>query len=234
MSSPVSTFGGSGGVLILVEDALEGAVLVGLVGGVGLPALPDHVQPGAGEDADGVGVVVASGSGLLVEGCSPGVGEPGVAGEVADRVAELFVGRPAKADGADLAGLSGGGCDAGEAGQRFGGGEPGSAVADLGEQAGGADSAGAGEAGEDVLVGVAGELVVDLRGQVLDLGCQAGQDRDQGVGDAGFGVGVGAGEAARGGGQPVVQHGRVDLAGVADAGQPGGEPARRQPRSEEH
>ena len=49
MSSPVSTSVSLGSGLILVEDALEGAVLCGVVGGVGLPALPDHVEPGAGE-----------------------------------------------------------------------------------------------------------------------------------------------------------------------------------------
>ena len=141
----------------------------GVVGGAVLPAVPDDEQPGAGEDADGVGVVVAAGAGAVVEVGGPGVGAAGVAGEVGDGVAELFVAGPAEADGADLAGLPGGGCGAGEAGQRFGGGESGAAVADLGEEPGGADGAGAGQRGEDVRVGVGGELLGDLLGQGLDL-----------------------------------------------------------------
>jgi hypothetical protein len=38
-----------------------------VVGGVVLPAVPDHVEPCSGEDADGVRVVVISRSGLRVE-----------------------------------------------------------------------------------------------------------------------------------------------------------------------
>lgn len=88
MSCPVS----SRHLLILVEDALEGAVAVGVVGDGLVPAAPDDVRPGAGEDAHGVGVVVAAGAGALVEVGGPGVGVAGVAGEVAQRVAQLFVG----------------------------------------------------------------------------------------------------------------------------------------------
>src|ERR1035437_10202450 len=132
MSSPVS----SCRLLILVEQGLERAVPGGVVGGAVLPAVPDDEQPGAGEDAAGVA---------------------GVAGEVGDGVAELLVAGPAEADGAHFAGLAGGGCGAGEAGQRFRGGEPGAAVADFGEEACGADGARAGPRGEDVAVGVGGE-----------------------------------------------------------------------------
>ncbi len=48
----------------------------------------------------------------------------------------------------DVAGRAGG--DASQAGQRFGRGETGSAVPDLGEQPGGADGAGAGQGGEGI------------------------------------------------------------------------------------
>jgi hypothetical protein len=51
MSSPVS----SRRRFFLGEDALEGFVPGGVVGGAVLPAVPDDVQPGAGEDAGGVG-----------------------------------------------------------------------------------------------------------------------------------------------------------------------------------
>ena len=118
----------------------------GVVGDAVLPAAPDDVEPGAGEDADGVGVVVAAGSGALVEVGGPGVGVVGVAGEVDDGAAELFVDGPAEGDDFDLAGLAGRGCGAGQAGQRFGGGEPAAGVADLGQEPGGADGAGRGAA----------------------------------------------------------------------------------------
>src|SRR3954454_4014626 len=148
MSGPVS----SRGWLIFVEQALEGSVAGGVVGGVVLPAVPDHVEPGAGEDAGGVRVVFAAGDGLVVEVRGPGVCFAGVGGEVADGVAELFVDRPAERDDLVFAGLAGGGGDAGQADQRFGVGEAGAAVADLGEQPGGAHGAGAGQAGEGVRV----------------------------------------------------------------------------------
>ena len=64
---PVSTLGG--------EEAVEVRVGWGL-GGVVLPEAPDDAQPGAAEDADGVGVVVAAVAGALVDvwprGCGGG------------------------------------------------------------------------------------------------------------------------------------------------------------------
>jgi hypothetical protein len=47
---------------------------------------------GAGEDARGVGVVFAAGDSVVVEPGGPGAGRAGVAGEVADGVAELLDG----------------------------------------------------------------------------------------------------------------------------------------------
>lgn len=114
MSSPVSSRSG--------QDGLEGAVLGGVVGDVVLPAAPDDVEPGAGEDADGVGVVVSSGSGSGVEVGGPGVGVVGVAGEVDDRAAQLLVDGPAERDHLRFAGLAGRGGGAGQAGQGFWGG----------------------------------------------------------------------------------------------------------------
>lgn len=84
--------------------------------------------------AYGVGVIVAAGDGAVVEVGGPGVGSSGVAGEVGDGVAQLFVGGPAESDAADLSGLSRRGGDPGQAGQRFGRGEACAAVTDLGEQ----------------------------------------------------------------------------------------------------
>ena len=86
MSGPVSSRRSFFG-----EDALEGPVPGWVVGYAVAPAVPDDVQPGAGEDADGVGVVFAAGDGVAVEPGCPGAGAAGVAGEVADGVAQLLV-----------------------------------------------------------------------------------------------------------------------------------------------
>ena len=89
-----------------VEDCLQGPVFGEVVRDTVLPAAPDDA-PGAGEDADGVGVVVAAGAGSGVEVGGPGVGVVGVAGEVDDGAAQLFVHGPAEAGHHCLAGLAG-------------------------------------------------------------------------------------------------------------------------------
>src|SRR6478752_6997149 len=128
MSCPVSS---RHRLLILVEDALEAAVVGGVVGGVVLPATPDDGCPGAGKDADGVRVVAFSGAGLGVEVRGPRVAVSGIAGEVTERVAEFHVGSPAEGHRFDLSGLPGRGRDSGQAGQRACGGKSASGVADL-------------------------------------------------------------------------------------------------------
>lgn len=130
MSSPVS----SRGLLIAFHQGLEGSVFGGVVGAVGLPAVPDHVEPCAGEYARGVGVIVAAGNGAVVQVSSPGIGATGVAGEVADGVTQLFVTGPAKAHRAHFSGLTGGGRHTGQASQCFRGGESGSTVTDFGQK----------------------------------------------------------------------------------------------------
>src|SRR3954471_19741044 len=225
MSCPVSSRPG----LILVEDALEGVVAVGVVGDAVVPGTPDHVDPGAGQDSDRLRMIVAAGDGALVEVGGPGVGVTGVGGEVADGVAQLLVRGPAEADGLDPARLAGGGGDPGQAGQGVGGGEAAAGVADLGEQTGGAHGARAGQAGEDVTVGVQGQLLadpggqgLDLGGQGLDLGGQGSQHGHERQGRAGVDLPGVAGEAAGGAGQPLVQDGGVGASAVADRAQPGG------------
>lgn len=225
MSCPVS----SRRRLLILEYGLERAVFGGVVGRVVVPTAPDDVCPGAGQDADGVGVVVAAGDGPVVEVFGPGVGVAGVAGEVAQRVAELSVGAVAEADAAGLAGLSGGRGDAGQAGQRVRGGEPAAGVADLDEQSGGADGAGTGQAGHDRPVGVDGELLGDPVGQGLDLPVEGAQHGDVAGGDRGEGVGVVADGAAWGCGDPLVQDGGVGSSAVVDGLEPGLEPFDRQP-----
>jgi hypothetical protein len=133
-----------------------------VVGDAVVPAVPDHIQPRSGQDPHSQGVVFPAGDRVVVDAGGPGAGVAGAVGEVADRAAELFADGPAEGDGLVLAGLAGGRRGPGQADQRLGFGEAGAAVADLGEQPGGADGARAGQRGEDVAVGVGGELGGDL------------------------------------------------------------------------
>jgi hypothetical protein len=144
-------------------------VFVCVVGHTVLPASPDDVQPGAGECAYGVGVVVAAGSGALVKVGCPRVGVVRVAGEVGDGAAQLFVDGPPECDDLDFAGLAGGGCGARRTGQGLWGGEASTGIADLGEQAGGGYGCGTGQRGEDCRVGMVGELFGYLVVQGSDL-----------------------------------------------------------------
>jgi hypothetical protein len=148
-----------------------------------LPAVPDDEQPGTGEDAHGMRVVVAASEGLAIELGRPGVGASRVAGEVADGIAELLVGSPAEAHSPVFAGLPSAGRDASQAGQRLRRREAGTAVADLGQQASGADGASAGQAVEDVGVGVQGELLLDLLGEDPDLLNKGAQGSQESTGD---------------------------------------------------
>jgi hypothetical protein len=157
-----------------LEEVSMAAVAGGVVGRAVLPASPDDVCPAAGEDAFGVGVALAVGSELAVAGFGPGVAAPAVSGEVAEGVSELLVAAEAEGDGAVAAAGAGRGSDPGEAGQRLGVGEPGAAVADLGEQSSGADRGAAGQGPEADGVGVSvhrsgkDPKMYDLAGRLVD------------------------------------------------------------------
>ncbi len=123
------------------------AVTGRIVGCVGMPAAPDHAQPGPHQDADGVGVALAGGDVLGVEAGSPGRGMARVVGKDLQRLASVGVGSPAKVDPAALAGRLGDG-----AGAALGGG-----VIDVeaGIKDGSVDAvADARQAGEDAGLGV--------------------------------------------------------------------------------
>jgi hypothetical protein len=53
--------------VLIVEKLLQGSMPARFVGSVVLPAVPDDVEAGASEDADGVWMVVSSFEGLAVE-----------------------------------------------------------------------------------------------------------------------------------------------------------------------
>jgi hypothetical protein len=54
-------------VWVLIERCLEGAMIGRVLGDSVLPAAPDDVEPGAGQDAHGVGMVVSTGSRAVVQ-----------------------------------------------------------------------------------------------------------------------------------------------------------------------
>jgi hypothetical protein len=66
------------------------SVLGGVVGGVVLPDAPDDADPGASQDAHGLGVSAGALEGLGVDAGRPWGGVAGVVGEVDDRVAQLL------------------------------------------------------------------------------------------------------------------------------------------------
>src|SRR5680860_1101955 len=94
-------------------EPLDGAVVGGVVGLVVLPAAVDDASPGSGEDADGVGVVLAACSCSVVDVGGPGAGVSAVVGEGGHRDPEAGVAGPAEADGSVFPGLLG---DRGEPG----------------------------------------------------------------------------------------------------------------------
>src|SRR5438105_4660274 len=89
----------------LVGECGGGAVPGGVVGDAVEPARPDDADPGAGEDAGGVGVVLAASAGVCVDFRGPGAGVAAVVGEGGHRDAEALVAGPAELHGAVLAGL---------------------------------------------------------------------------------------------------------------------------------
>src|ERR1700749_329633 len=113
MTPPVSTSCGDW-LCGLPGECGGGAGRGGVVGDAVEPAAPYDADPGAGEDADGVGVVLAAGAGVAVNLGGPGAGVPAVVGEGGDRDPEALVAGPAEVDAAVLAGFLGDRGDSGE------------------------------------------------------------------------------------------------------------------------
>src|SRR5918992_2070591 len=153
MTLPVST-SSSRSVLRLLGERRCGCVVGGVVGGFVVPAAPDHADPGAGQDADGVGVVFACPAGVVVELGGPWAGASAVVGERGDRLPESLVARPPKVHGLVLAGGLGDRSASGQRGDRVGGCVGLAAVAPLGEYLGGVDLTRPWQRREDLAVGV--------------------------------------------------------------------------------
>ena len=94
MTLPVSTSSRD-----LVSECGGGSVLGGIVGDAVEPASVDDADPGAGQDAGGVRVVLTAGDGVMVDLRGPGAGVSAVVGEGGDRLAESLVAGPAEIGG---------------------------------------------------------------------------------------------------------------------------------------
>jgi len=209
-------------VSTLVGELGRGAVLGGVVGGMGLPGLPEDADPGAGEDADGVGVVAAALAGLGVDVCCPGRGVAGVVGEAGDRPAQTAVAGPAEDDPAALAGGVGDRADAGLGGELIVGREAFADVTQLGQDLGRAEASGAREGHDDAAVGQCGDPLLDRCGERLELAGEGREQAGEGAHQLTLGLALGlAGAAAGRLAQAAEQLGRGPPAAI---GLPGKEP----------
>src|SRR5215211_5245939 len=212
--------------------ALEGAVAGGVVGLSVVPHAPEDAGPGASDGADGA--LVAAGAGVAVEAPRPGVVVSGRVGESGEGVAEAFVAGVAEGGVCLFAGLDRDGGHAAVGGERFAGGVAVAAVADLGEQSGGGDDrlGVAEERAEDFAVAVGADGVGDVGGQLRDPFDERPERRHEREHDLPARLELGVAGAARGGGaQPFEQLPWGAPAGVAVAGEKGGEALLAEPRS---
>src|SRR4051794_15723504 len=204
---------------------------IGVVGCAIGPGLPEDADPGAREDADGVGVVAASGSGSAIDVGRPSGGVAGVVGEAGDGSPEAAIASPAEDHAAALAGLARDRSDAGLGGELVGSLEAFTDVAELGQDLGGADPAGAREGGDDRAIGKIGKRMLDTRGQLRDLGDQGLEHGGESADELAFGFGLGIAGATCGGGFEAPQQlaGRAPPA-VAALGEEGLEALLAEPR----
>ena len=124
---------------------LRAPVSARVVGDAVGPGAPEDARPGAGQDADRVGVIAAAGAGAPVDVGGPGALAAGVVGHAGERSTQALVAGPAPADASGLAALIGDGNDAGLGGELVLGREARAHVAELGQDLGGAHPAGPGE-----------------------------------------------------------------------------------------
>src|SRR5262245_23017553 len=217
MTPSVSTLcRGSGRFGQLLGGAVLGRVVRGLVD----PAGPDDADPGAGEHADGMWVVVAAGDRVSVDPGRPRAGVAGVVGPQGDRGAEALVAGPAEVHGVVLAGGLGDRHDAREGGDGVGAGVGLAAVAPLGEHLGGADLTRPWQRREDLGVWVLTQVGGDRAVQVLDRGVQSAQHPDLCQHAVAAGLDLhGLGQAGWGGAQAGQELGGRPSAAVAMRGQ---------------
>ena len=140
----------------------------------------------------------------------------GVVSEAGERLAEALVAGEAERDCPMLARSVCHGRDARLGGELVVVGETKAVIAQLGEDLGGVDAAGAGQRDEDWTVGVDGDRVLDGRGQLGKLRDQRVEDAGQGANELTLGLGLHlTAQAGRSGAQPLEEEGGRAPATVA-------------------
>src|SRR5262245_56886440 len=119
VTPPVSTSGSRWSDRLLGRSCCC-PVFGGVVGDAVEPAAVDHPNPGSGEHADRVRVVLAAGPGAVIDLGGPGAGVSAAVGESGKGLAEAFVAGPPVGDVAHASRRLGNGRDAGEGRDRVG------------------------------------------------------------------------------------------------------------------
>ncbi len=180
--------------------ALRTDVVVGLIGFSILPGPPEHADPGAGEDADGVRMIAATTACAAIDGLCPGRGMSRVVGKADDGSTQSSVAGPAKHDGTALAGLLGDRGAAGLHGKCVGRGKAFANAAEFCGDLSGADVAGAGKGHDHSAFRQLGDGVSDACGERGDLCDQPFKGGGESKHDFAAGVLFGVGTASGGGG----------------------------------
>ena len=212
------------------DDALQGAVASRVVGLTVLPTAPEDADPGAGEDACGVGMRLALLAVPTVELLSPRAGADGVLGKVDQGLAQLLVACPAEGDDVVLArGTRRGHC-ASQCGQGLGAGKASPAVADLGQQRRCAHGASPRQALEDGSIGMQGQLFTDVGLELGDLCHQCAKHAYQAQRDHHQRVSSWSAHAWRRRPKTLQQLGGRAAAAIGIGLQPGSQASVREPR----
>jgi hypothetical protein len=179
MRHPVSTPRRSGGRPSCAQQWLGGLMTGRVVGGVVLPAAPEHAQPGPGEDADGVRMITSAGAGLLVDVRGPMRRVPRIIGKRREGAPQTLMTSSAESHRSVLPRGLGDGSDSRFSGEVFERREPPAIVAEFRKDLRGVDAAGAREGHQGRAIGVDRDGVFDGAADVLKLSDQRLKDGDQ-------------------------------------------------------
>lgn len=189
----------------------------GVVAGFVSPACPDHAQPGAGEDAHGVGMTLAPGTRVVVDHGGPVAAVPAVIGEGHQGLPSTPVDRVPEVDRAMFAGFLGDRCGAGLGGRLRATGGAFQHRADLTDNLAEVDGPDPGQSGDQLGPGVGVDRLGDGGIQLADGGAQGPHQPHLDVDQPGNHLLAQPGGGNRGGAQSLDQHAAGPFTGVAVA-----------------
>src|SRR5512134_2364076 len=205
-------------------DCLGGVVQLWVVGLAVHPCSPEDAYPSAGEDANGVGMVAAPGSRLLVDVSGPWRCVARIICETSDGSPQAVVAGPAKDDAPAFPRGMGDRTDACFGGELVSGWEARTDIAEFGENLGSADASRPWEGHDDPTVWHFCDGVLDACRELGDLADKAFQEPGKGADHLALGLGFGlTGQAGGGGAQAGQQFGWSAAARVGLACQKGAE-----------